>query len=710
MIKSLTAIVTGAREREALRAAAAVHRDAARAIARAVFKAACGEYGPDWRVLASALLADTSTRAADYVEAGWREKWSSDKPERYLLAVRALDACAPGWRELSGRERKRWLDDLPPETAGRVSAYHVGMGEEERGRLAKWMRGKLADECGLLSFWLFDAKAEWAYRSQLARDRGERLLNLKEVAPALVVPGANHLRKKAAEYAAQTVSSYLRAYELWRSSVGEWREGRARWEREHPHYVAVRESLREFLTVPGGASQARPSLRRLRSGATEYYEAYREWLAANVKDAEVARQVEGWHREWEEKWADEPKPPTYSEIRGDVSGLYFQRSTGYRALNVAPDGEATAEILLPVDEGGDLSRTAEGVARYEWRTVRLRADPKLAAFGEAQVSAARVLLKRGGRVYLSFKTDDGVTVESPLQALPPELCAGYDARWVYQKASGELGRPPRTVIAVFPLREGAGALLCYHDDPGRDAPSRWKSLTGDARPPTDGAPRRAGYSGSARGARWRRFLNEKVASTGAVAAFGRPAAGQPFAVAESAGFRNRLRETGRRVAAAVVEQAREWGAELVVFDRLALRSTDDEALALYCATLHGRLAAELPEHAASYGMRASPLGVASRVQTCPRCGGRVVRVDFARERGETYSPFGERARCLACGACRTVEHLVARNLWAALRGRFTPARAVRPRVFECGGGVEINLADRAQVEARLRLLTPAAGA
>lgn len=709
MIRSLTAIVTDGRDRQALRVAVEAHRVGARVIAKRLLQALRGEAGPDWQVVAEAMLADRSTRAGDYLDAASRESWKSDKPERYQLAIRALNECAPGWRDITGRERKAWLDNLPPEQATAVNAYYAAMDEEMRRRLAKWMRGKPPEDARtLLAFWLFDAKAEWAYHAQLARSRGERLLDLEAVAPALAMPTAHPIRKKAAEYAVQTISSYVEQYELWRAAIGEWRESRDEWERAHPDYVSVRDELFEFLAIPSGPKDTDTRRhRRLRPGATEYYPAYAEWLAARIRNPEIAAQIEGWHREWIREWAEEPKPPTYSEIRSNVSGLLIQRTTGYRALTVAANGDASVEMLLPVEAGGNYACAVEQISHYEWRTVRLRADPRLAQFNETQVSSARVLLRREGRVYLSFTTDDGI---EPVSSLPltPELCARYDARWVHRKATQVLGRAPRTVIAVFPLRERTSVLLRYYEEYVEGPPSRWKAMTCDMRLPTAKQPkgRRAGYSGSERGAQWGRYVDQKIEQTGALESLGRPARGQPFAVDESSGYRNRLRDTARRIAAAVIEQARAWGAELIIFDEFPLRSTDDEQLDRYRVMVHRRLTKELMISASRAGMCAAGIKVAARVQTCSRCGARTVRTTYRRDEGEIYSPFGERARCLGCGAVQSVEHLVASNLAAAINVRFEPVKALRSRVYDCGG-TELDFANREQLMKRLAMVTGA---
>lgn len=697
----------------ALRVASELHRTGARVISERLLQVLRGEAGPDWRVVVEAMLADASTRAGDYLDAACRETWTSDKPERYELAVRALDACAPAnWREMNGKERKAWLDDLPIEYAGRVLAYHAALSGEERRRLTKWMRGKAEDVRGLLMFWLFDAKAEWAYCAQRARNSGGLMLDLKSIVPALLAPSSYAVRRKSAEFAVQALLSYRKLHALWRRTICEWREQRASWEREHSHYTAVRDDLFTFLKLPSNpkapASEP-PRYHKLRPGATEYYPAYIAWLAEHVTEQHIANRIEVWHREWVEKWAEEPKPPTYSEIRNKVFGLQLQRIMGYRALTVAASGEASIEALLPVDEHGELAGTVESIARFEWRAVRLRADPRLGGFEETQVGAACVRAGRRGRIYLSFITDDGVRPESPVP-LTPGLCAQYDARWVIRKAASEMSRPPRTVIAVFPLRESASALLRYHEDYRSGVITKWASLSGDVRLPTceNSAGRRAGYSGTARGAAWRLYVNDKVESTGALPSFRRPAQGVPFAVKEASGYRNRLRDTARRIAVAVVEQAQQWGAELIIFDSFALRSTDDAALDRYRAMVHRRLFAELVAGALKTGMRVAGIKVASRIQTCSRCGGRAIRTSYRREQGEVYEFFGERVRCLVCGSARSAEHAVADNILAALNDRFRPVKPVRARIFDCGG-VTIDFADREQVARRLEAVTRSGG-
>lgn len=709
MIRSLTAIVTGRRDREALRVAVEAHRAGARAIAKRLLQAVRGEAGPDWQFVAEAMIADKSTRAGDYLNAATGESWKSDKPERYQLAVRALNECAPGWRDVTGKDRKSWLDNLPPEQVAVVNKYYAQMDEEMRLRLKKWMRGKPPDDARtLLIFWLFDAKAEWSYRAQAARDRGERLLDLKIVAPAIAMPTAHPIRKKAAEFAVQTISSYLEQYKLWRAAIGEWREKRAEWESTHSVYMSLQDELFAFLAIPNSPEDSKPQRhRRLRPGATEYYPAYAEWLAARGLNPEIVPQIEVWHREWIREWAEEPKPPTYSEIRSNVSGLMIQRTTGYRALTVAAGGDASVEMLLPVEADGKHASAVEHISHYEWRTVRLRADSRLAQFHETQVSSASVFLRKKGRIYLSFITDDGI---EPVSMLPltQELCARYDARWVYRKATSVMGRVPRTVIVIFPLREGASVLLRYYEERLEGAPSHWKMMAADPRLPRAKHPtgRRAGYSGTQRGAAWKRYVEQKVEATGSVEAFGRPAEGQPFAIAESNGYRNRLRDTARRIAAAVIEQARVWGAELIIYDEFALRSTEDEGLDRYRAMVHRRLTKELGISASKAGMRAAGIKVAGRVKTCSRCGARTIRTTYRRDEGEIYSPFGERVRCLGCGASQSVEHLVASNLAAAINIRFAPVKALRARVYDCGGA-ELDFANREQVLKRLAAVTAA---
>lgn len=710
MIRSLTAIVIDSRDREAVRVTVESHRTGARAIAKRLLQAVRGEAGPDWQVLAEAMLADSSTRAGDYFDAAWRDTWKSDKPERYRLAVLALDTCVYHWRKLSGRERAAWLADLPLGDTARVTAYYAAMEENSRAQLKKWMRDKPQDARSLLIFWLFDAKAEWAHRAQLARSSssGDRLVDLKRVAPALVMPSAHPIRKKAAEFAVQTISSYQAQYKLWRESISEWREKRTVWESEHPQYMSVRGELLKFLAVPENPVNPTPRrYRRLRPGATEKYLDYAKWLSEHISDPQIAGQIEGWHREWTLNWAKEPKPPTYSEIRRTVSGLLLQRNLGYRSLSVLANGEATAELIMPVDKSGELAHKIESLMGFEWRPVRLRADRRLAAFDAAQIGGGRVLLRRQGRVYLSFTTNDGVTPESSLGPLTPEICAKYDARWIYQRAKGELQRTPRTVIAVFPLREGANVLLRYYENPDQhSAPHKWKSLTADLRLPTVKYPlgRRAGYSGTERGAGWHRYIKNKVKSTGAIEAFGRPAGGISFAVAENEGFRHRLDDTARRIVAAVVEQAHAWGAELIVFDKLFLRSTEQDDLDRYRTMVHRRMAIELTVSASKVGMRAAGILVAARQQTCTRCGGRTIRTTYRRNEGEIYAPFGERARCLACGAASSIEHLIASNLLSALYGGYVPAKPLRNRVYDCGG-INIDLKNREQLTERLTLIT-----
>lgn len=709
MIRSLTSIVVEKRARNALRVASELHRTGARVISERLLQVLRGEAGPDWHFVVEAMLADASTHAGDYLDAACRETWKSDKPERYELAVRALDACAPAnWREMNGKERKAWLDDLPPEYSERVFAYHAALSDEERHRQTKWMRGKSEDARGLLMFWLFDAKAEWAYRAQKARNGSGLMLDLQQIVPALVAPGSYAVRRKSSEFAVQSLLSYRSQHALWRQTIGEWREKRAAWEREHPQYTAVRDELFAFLKLPSNSkapASEPPRYRKLRPGATEYYPAYAAWLAAHITEREVASRIEVWHREWVKNWAEEPKPPTYSEIRNKIFGLQLQRNMGYRALTVAANGEASIEALLPVNEQGELASTVEGIARFEWRAVSLRADRRLGALDETQVGAARVRAGRKERIYLSFKTDDGVMPESPL-SLSPEVCAKYDARWVIRKAASELGRPPCTVIAVFPLRESASALLRYYEDYRSGVITKWASLSGDVRLPTSKYPagRRAGYSGTARGAAWRCYVDDKVGSTSALPSFRRPARGEPFAVNEASGYHNRLRDTARRIAAAVVEQAQAWGAELIIFDEFALRSTDDEGLDRYRVMVHRRVTKELMISVSKARMRASGIKVAARVQTCPRCDARTVRTTYNRNQGEIYSPFGERVRCLNCGAGQSVEHLVASNLLAAIENRFAPAKALRGRIYDCGG-TELDFANREQVAKRLAVVT-----
>ena len=701
------------RARNALRVASELHRTGAKVIAERLLQVLRGELGPDWRVVVEAMLADASTRAGDYLDAACRETWTSNKPERYELAVRALNACAPAnWREMNGAERKAWLDYLPIEYSERVLAYHAALSGEERSRLTKWMRGKAEDVRGLLMFWLFDAKAEWAYRAQSARNTGGLMLDLKSIVPALFVPGSYAIRRKCAEFAVQALLSYQRQHARWRQAIGSWREQRTAWEREHSHYTAVRDDLFAFLKLPSNSkvpASEPPRYHKLRPGASEYYPAYIAWLAEHVTEQDIPSRIEVWHREWVEKWAEEPKPPTYSEIRNKVFGLQLQRSMGYRALTVEASGEASIEALLPVDEPGELVGAVEGIASFEWRTVRLRADPRLGAFKETQVGAACVRAGRRGRIYLSFKTDDGVRPESSLP-LTPKLCAQYDARWVIRKAASELGRPPRIVIAVLPLRESASVLLRYYEDYRSGVITKWASLSGDVRLPIGkySARRRAGYSGTARGAAWRRYLNDKVQSTGALPSFRRPAQGVPFAVKEASGYRNRLRDTARRIAVAVVEQAQQWGVELIIFDSFALRSTDDAALDRYRATVHRHLFVELAAGALKTGMRVTGIKVASRIQTCSRCGGRAIRTSYRREQGEVYEFFGERVRCLVCGSARSAEHAVADNILAALNERFKPVKPVRARIFDCGG-VAIDFGDREQVARRLETVKRSAG-
>lgn len=707
MIRSLTSIVVDNRARNALRVANELHRIGAQVISRRLLQALRGEAGPDWRVVVEAMFADASTRAGDYLDAACRETWTSDKPERYELAVRALDACAPvDWREMNGKERKAWLDNLPAESSERVIAYYAALSNEEHRQLTKWMRGKTEDARGLLMFWLFDAKAEWAYRAQRARNTSGLMFNLKSIVPALVLPGSYAVRRKSAEFAVQAISSYQTQHALWRNAIVEWREHRGAWEHEHPEYCAVRDDLFTFLKLPSSSKTLSepPRYRKLRPGAAEYYPAYIAWLAEHVSQ-DVASQIEVWHREWVEKWAEEPKPPTYSQIRNRVFGLQLQRNMGYRSLTVAATGDASVEALLPVREDRQLAETVEEIAGFEWRAVRLRADRRLASLQVNQVGAARVRAGRQGRIYLSFKTDDGVTPQSTVP-LTPELCAQYDARWVIRKAETELGRAPRTIIAVFPLRESMNALLRYYDDYRGGVITKWTCLTGDVRLPkaedTDG--RRAGYSGTARGATWRGYVGNKVESTAVLSSFRRPAHGERFAIKEASGYRNRFRDTARRIAAAVIERAQDWGAELIVFDTFALRSTEDEVLDRYRATVHRHLFVEVLASATKVGLRVSGVKVAARVQTCPRCGGRTIRTSYRREEGEVYKTFGERVRCLSCGRTRGVEHAVADNILAALNNRYSPVKPLRSRIFDCGG-VRIDFADRSQVAGRLAAIT-----
>lgn len=713
MIRSLTSIVVDERSRIALRVASELHRTAVRVVAERLLQVLRGEAGPDWRVVVEAMLAGGFARAGDCLDAACREVWRSDKPKRYELAVRALNACAPAnWREMNGKERKAWLDELPTQYSERVEAYHSALSDEERHQLTKWMRGKAEDARGLLMFWLFDAKAEWAYRAQRARNSGGLMLDLKRIVPALGVPRSYAVRRKSAEFAVQALLSYQRQHALWRRTVNEWREQRAAWEREHPHYTAVRDDLFTFLKLPGNSkapASEPPRYRKLRPGATEYYPAYAEWLAVHVAEQNIASQIEVWHREWVKKWAEEATPPTYSEIRNKVFGLQLQRIMGYRTLRVAANGDAKVEALLPVDADGELAVTVEGIAGFEWRAVRLRADPRLGAFEETQVGAARVRAGRRGRIYLSFKTDDGITPECPLP-MTPGLCAQYDARWVIGKAAGDLRRAPRTLIAVFPLRESASALLRYYEDYRSGVITKWASLSGDVRLPTAEYPagRRAGYSGTVRGAAWRRYVDDKVASTSALPSIRCPAHGEPFAFKEASGYRNRFRDTARRIAAAVIERAQQWGAELIIFDSFALRSTDDVALDAYRAAVHRHVFAELVASSVKTKMRVAGIKVAARVQTCPRCGRRTIRTTYRRELGEVYETFGERVRCLACGSARNAEHAVADNILAALNERFTPVKAVRARIFDCGE-VTIDFADKEQIAARLAAVTRRGG-
>lgn len=697
------------RARNALRVVSELHRIGAQVISHRLRQALRGEAGPDWRVVVEAMFADASTRAGDYLDAACRETWTSDKPERYELAVRALDACAPAdWREMNGKERKAWLDNLPTESSERVLTYYAALSNEEHRRLTKWMRGKTEDVRGLLMFWLFDAKAEWAYRAQRARNASALMLDLKSIVPALVLPGAYAVRRKSAEFAVQTISSYRTQHALWRQTIVEWREQRTAWEREHPEYCAVRDDLFTFLRLPSSSKVPGPEpprYHKLRPGAAQYYPAYIAWLAEHVPQQEVADQIEVWHREWVAKWADEPKPPTYSQIRNKVFGLQLQRNMAYRSLTVGATGNASIEALLPIGEDGELAGTVDEITGFEWRTVQLRADRRLAAFTRPQVGAARVRAGRQGRIYLSFKTDDGVEPESTVP-LTPQLCAQYDARWVIRKAETELGRVPRIVIAVFPLRESMNALLRYYDDYRSGVITKWACLTGDVRlgKAKDTGGRRAGYSGTVRGAAWRGYVDRKVEGTAALPSRRHPARGERFAVKEASGYHNRFCDTARRIAAAVIEQAQEWRAELIVFDAFALRSTEDVALDRYRATVHRHLFAELLAGATKIGLRVTGVKVAARVQTCSRCGGRTVRTSFRRDQGEVYENFGARVRCLSCGSTRGVEHAVADNILAALNNCYGPVKPLRARLFDCAG-VIIDFADRMQVTGRLTEVT-----
>lgn len=153
MIRSLTSIVVDKRARNALRVASELHRIGAQVISQRLREALRGEVGPDWRVVVEAMFADASSRAGDYLDAASREAWTSNKPERYELAVRALDACAPAdWREMNGKERKAWLDNLPAASSEHVLAYYAALSNEEHRWLTKWMRGKAEDVRGLLMF------------------------------------------------------------------------------------------------------------------------------------------------------------------------------------------------------------------------------------------------------------------------------------------------------------------------------------------------------------------------------------------------------------------------------------------------------------------------------------------------------------------------------------------------------------------------------
>lgn len=710
MIRSLTSIVVDKRARNALRVASELHRLGAQVISQRLREALRGEVGPDWRVVVEAMFADASSRAGDYLDAACRETWTSDKPERYELAVRALDACAPAdWREMSGKERKAWLDNLPAESSERVLAYYAALSNEEHRRLTKWMRGKAEDVRGLLMFWLFDAKAEWAYRAQRARNASGLMLDLKSIVPALALPGSYALRRKSAEFAVQTISSYRTQHALWRHAIVEWREHRAAWEHEHPEYFAIRDDLFTFLKLPSSSKvpgSEPPRYHKLRPGAAQYYPAYIAWLAEHVAQEGVADQIEVSHREWVAKWADEPKPPTYSQIRNRVFGLQLQRNMGYRSLTVGATGDASIEALLPIAEDGQLAGTVDEITGFEWRTVQLRADRRLAALAGPQVGAARVRGGRQGRIYLSFKTDDAVAAESTVP-LTPQLCAQYDARWVIRKAANDLGRVPRTVIAVFPFREGMNALLRYYDDYRGGVITKWTCLTGDVRlgKGEDKGGRRAGYSGTERGAAWRGYVDRKVETTAALPSRRHAARGERFAVKEASGYRNRFRDTARRIAAAVIEQAQEWRAELIVFDAFALRSSEDAALDRYRATVHRHLFIELLAGATKIGLCVTGVKVAARVQTCSRCGGRTIRTSFRRDQGEVYENFGERVRCLSCGSTRGVEHAVADNILAALNNRYGPVKPLRARIFDCAG-VIVDFSDRMQVIGRLAEVTP----
>ncbi len=688
--------------------ASELHRMGVRVISERLLQVLRGEAGVDWRFVVEAMFAEASSRAGDFLDAACRETWKSDKPERYELAVCALNACAPGnWRDMTGKERKAWLDDLPDEYSKRVLAYHAALSDEERGRLTKWMRGKVEDARGLLMFWLFDAKAEWAYRAQRARQSVGLMLDIQGLVPALVVSGAYAVRRKSGEFAVQALLSYQKQHALWRRTINEWRDQRAAWEREHPYYTAVREDLFAFLKLPGSSKALEsepPRYRKLRPGATEYYPEYAGWLATHFTDQNIASGIEVWHREWVQKWAVEPKPPTYSQIRNKTFGLQLQRGMGYRALKVADNGEASIEALLPIDEFGELAGTVEAITHFEWRGVNLRADPRLVSFEETQVGAARVCTGRQGRIYLSFKTDDSIDPES-FVPLTPEVCAQYDARWVLREVTSALARPPRTVIAVAPLRESANVLLRYYENYQSGVISKWISLSGDRRLPNVECPagRRAGYSGTIRGAEWRRYFHEKVKSTGALSSVTRPARGLPFAVKEASGYRHRLVETARRIATATIEQAHEWDVELVIFDSFPMRSTEDVALDHYRTTVHQHLFVELVAAAAKIGMRVAGIKVAARIQTCSRCGGRTVRTAYRREQGEVPEIFGERVRCLTCGNARTAEHAVADNILAALNNHFRPVKPVHGRIFECAG-INVDFADREQVIERLKVL------